>query len=59
MPGRFNRPQLIDDAFLAAMEEFCFLGAGAQSAVYCGDAAFREELPGVPLVAVFETALTA
>jgi acetate kinase len=46
---------LIDDAVLAAMEEY-LPAAPAHNAIYLtGIRAFREALPGVPLVAAFET----
>jgi acetate kinase len=46
---------LIDDGVLAAMEEY-LPAAPAHNAIYLtGIRAFREALPGVPLVAAFET----
>ena len=56
--GPLNGPQLIDDEFLAAMEEFCFLAPAHNPPYIAAMRAFRQELPGVPLVAVIETALT-
>ena len=52
--GPHNTPQLIDDEFLAAMEEFSFLAPAHNPAYIAAIQAFREELPGVPLVAVME-----
>jgi len=49
--GPLNAPQVVDDAFLAAMEEFSFLAPAPYIAAM---SAFRQELPGVPLVAVME-----
>ncbi len=54
MPARSTTPQLIDDAFLAAMEEFCFLAPAHNPPYIAAIKAFRQELPGVPLVAVME-----
>ena len=52
--GPYNAPQLIDDEFLAAMEEFSFLAPAHNPAYIAAIQAFRQELPGVPLVAVME-----
>ena len=52
--GPLNTPQLIDDAFLAVMEEFCFLAPAHNPPYIAAMKAFRQELPGVPLVAVME-----
>ena len=52
--GPLNSPQLIDDAFLAVMEEFCFLAPAHNPPYIAAMRAFRQELPGVPLVAVME-----
>ncbi len=52
--GPLNEPQLIDDEFLAAMEEFCFLAPAHNPPYIAAIKAFRLELPGVPLVAVME-----
>jgi acetate kinase len=52
--GPHNTPQLIDDEFLAAMEEFSFLAPAHNPAYIAAIQAFRTELPGVPLVAVME-----
>jgi len=52
--GPLNAPQLIDDKFLAAMEEFSFLAPAHNLPYIAAIKAFRQELPGVPLVAVME-----
>ena len=52
--GPLNEPQLIDAEFLAAMEEFCFLAPAHNPPYIAAIRAFRQELPGVPLVAVME-----
>jgi acetate kinase len=53
--GPFNQPQIIDDAFLAAMEEFSFLTPAHNPPYVAAMRAFRALLPKVPLVAVIET----
>jgi acetate kinase len=53
--GPLNAPQIIDDAFLAAMEEICFLAPAHNPPYLAAIRAFRQELPGVPMVAVIET----
>ena len=53
--GPHNAPQLIDDEFLAAMEEFAFIAPAHNPPYISAIQAFRQELPGVPLVAVIET----
>jgi len=52
--GPLNTPQIVDDAFLAAMEEFSFLAPAHNPPYIAAMRAFRRELPGVPLVAVME-----
>jgi acetate kinase len=52
--GPLNSPQLIDDKFLAALEEFCFLAPAHNPPYIAAIQGFRQELPGVPLVAVME-----
>jgi acetate kinase len=52
--GPLNAPQLIDDEFLAVMEEFCFFAPAHNPPYIAAIQAFRQELPGVPLVAVME-----
>jgi acetate kinase len=53
--GPHNAPQIIDEAFLAAMEEFSFIAPAHNPPYIAAIKAFRKELPGVPLVAVIET----
>jgi len=52
--GPLNEPQLIGDDFLAALEEFSFLAPAHNPPYLTAIKAFRQELPGVPLVAVME-----
>ena len=52
--GPFNTPQIIDDALLAAMEEFSFMAPAHNPPYIAAIRAFEQELPGVPLVAVME-----
>jgi acetate kinase len=54
--GPMNATQIIDDEFLAAMEEFSFFAAAHNPHYIAAIKAFRRELPGTPLVAVIETA---
>src|SRR5438552_9916573 len=52
---RYRGTFLIDDSVMAALEEF-LPAAPAHNAIYLtGIRAFRESMPGVPLVAAFET----
>jgi len=53
--GPFNKPQIIDEKFLAAMEEFRFMAPAHNPPYVAAMRAFGELLPGVPLVAVIET----
>jgi acetate kinase len=53
--GPYTESQLIDDEFLAAMEEFSFIAPAHNPPYIAAIQAFRKELPGVPLVAVIET----
>jgi acetate kinase len=52
--GPLNTPQIIDDALLAAMEEFSFMAPAHNPPYIAAMKAFERELPGVPLVAVME-----
>ncbi len=52
--GPLNTPQIIDDALLAAMEEFSFMAPAHNPPYIAAMKAFAQELPGVPLVAVME-----
>jgi acetate kinase len=54
--GPLNESQIIDDEFLAAMEEYTFLAPAHNPPYIAAIQDFRRELPGVPLVAVIETA---
>lgn len=54
--GPLTGARIIDDALLAAMEEFSFLAPAHNPPYIAAIRDFREELPGVPLVAVIETA---
>src|SRR6201987_33027 len=54
--GPRTASQIIDDEFLMAMEEFSFLAPAHNPPYIAAIKAFRDELPGVPLVAVMETA---
>jgi acetate kinase len=53
--GPHTEAQLIDDEFLAAMEEFSFIAPAHNPPYIAAIQAFHKELPGVPLVAVIET----
>jgi acetate kinase len=52
--GPLNAPQIIDDAFLVAMEDFCFFAPAHNPPYIAAIKAFRKALPGVPLIAVME-----
>jgi acetate kinase len=52
--GPLNTPQIIDDALLAAMEEFSFMAPAHNPPYIAAIKAFEQELPEVPLVAVME-----
>jgi acetate kinase len=52
--GPFNTPQIVDDALLAAMEEFSFMAPAHNPPYIAAMKAFEQELPGTPLVAVME-----
>jgi acetate kinase len=53
--GPLNESQLIGDELLAAMEQFTFFAPAHNPPYLAAIQAFRNELPGVPLVAVIET----
>jgi acetate kinase len=53
--GAISEPRIIDDELLAAMEEFLFIAPAHNPPYIAAIEAFRQELPGVPLVAVIET----
>jgi acetate kinase len=52
--GPLNTPQLVDEELLTAMEEFAFLAPAHNPPYIAAMKAFRQQLPGVPLVAVME-----
>jgi len=52
--GPLNTPQIIDDALLAAMEEFSFMAPAHNPPYIAAIKAFEQELPGALLVAVME-----
>jgi acetate kinase len=52
--GPLNTPQIVDDKLLAVMEEFSFLAPAHNPPYIAAMRAFRDALPGVPLVAVME-----
>jgi acetate kinase len=54
--GPHNQSQLIGDELLDAMKEFTFFAPAHNPPYIAAIQAFRQELPGVPLVAVIETA---
>ena len=54
--GPLNQSQLIGDELLQAMEEYTFFAPAHNPPYIAAIQAFRQELPGVPLVAVIETA---
>ena len=53
--GPLNESQIIGDELLAAMEQFTFFAPAHNPPSLAAIRAFRNELPGVPLVAVIET----
>jgi len=53
-PGPLAGPRLVDDDLLASMADFSFFAPAHNPPYIAAMRAFREELPGVPLVAVFE-----
>src|ERR1035441_295488 len=54
--GTVSGTRLIDDAVLAAMEEFSFLAPAHNPPYIAAMRAFQKQLPGLPLVALLETA---
>ena len=54
-PGPMPGPYLVDDALFAAMDDFAFFAPAHNPPYVAAMRAFEKELPGVPLVAVFET----
>jgi acetate kinase len=54
-PGPMPGPRLVDDDLFATMGDFAFFAPAHNPPYVAAMRAFRHELPGVPLVAVFET----
>ena len=54
--GPLSGARLVDEQVLAAMEEFSFLAPAHNPPYLAAMRAFRQAMPGLPLVAVFETA---
>jgi acetate kinase len=54
-PGPMPGPRLVDDDLFAAMDDFAFFAPAHNPPYVAAMQAFRDEVPGVPLVAVFET----
>jgi len=55
LAGAISGPRLVDDELLAAMDDFSFFAPAHNPPYIAAMKAFRDALPGVPLVAVFET----
>jgi acetate kinase len=54
-PGPMPGPRLVDEDLFAAMDDFAFFAPAHNPPYVAAMRAFGHELPGVPLVAVFET----
>jgi len=54
-PGPLSGTRMVDDALLATMGDFSFFAPAHNPPYIAAMKAFHHELPGVPLVAVFET----
>jgi acetate kinase len=54
-PGPMAGPRLVDESLYAAMDDFAFFAPAHNPPYVAAMRAFAHELPGVPLVAVFET----
>jgi acetate kinase len=54
-PGPMPGPRLVDESLFAAMDDFAFYAPAHNPPYVAAMRAFAQELPGVPLVAVFET----
>jgi acetate kinase len=54
-PGPMHGPRLVDEELFAAMDDFAFFSPAHNPPYVAAMRAFGKELPGVPLVAVFET----
>ena len=54
-PGPMPGPRLVDEALFTAMDDFAFFSPAHNPPYVAAMRAFAQVLPGVPLVAVFET----
>src|ERR1017187_2475215 len=54
--GSLSATRLVDDELLRAMEEFTFLAPAHNPPYIAAMRAFQKQLPGLPLVALLETA---
>ena len=54
-PGPLAGPWLVDEELFRAMDDFAFFAPAHNPPYVAAMRAFQQELPGVPLVAVFET----
>jgi acetate kinase len=54
-PGPMPGPRLVDESLYAALDDFAFFAPAHNPPYVVAMRAFAEALPGVPLVAVFET----
>jgi acetate kinase len=54
-PGPMDGPRLVDEELFAAMNDFSFFAPAHNPPYVAAMRAFQQEMPGVPLVAVFET----
>ncbi len=54
-PGPMTGPRIVDEALFTAMDKFAFFAPAHNPPYIEAMRAFHRELPGVPLVAVFET----
>ena len=54
-PGPMAGPRLVDEELFAAMGDFSFFAPAHNPPYIAAMRAFQQEMPGVPLVAVFET----
>jgi acetate kinase len=54
-PGPMPGPRLVDESLFAAMDDFAFFAPAHNPPYVTAMRAFGKEMPGVPLVAVFET----
>jgi acetate kinase len=54
-PGPMPGPRLVDEDLFAAMDDFAFFAPAHNPPYVAAMRAFGKEMPGVPLVAVFET----